>query len=124
MKKHYPLLIAKAGPSDACLEVTAPYDGAPIATLDTANGDAVDRALSTAYGLFRDRSCWLDIEKRVDILRRAAGIMREQAERLALEAAREAFGLLAYDACGPPENADALLDVQPTRAIPKQAVGG
>ena len=89
MKKHYPLLIAKAGPGYARLEVTAPYDGAPIATLDTANSDAVDLALSTAYGLFRDRSCWLDIEQRVEIFRRAAGIMREQAERLALEAARE-----------------------------------
>jgi len=89
MADHYPLLVAGSGSGDAPLEVTAPYDGALIATLDTADDAAVDRALSTAYSLFRDRSNWLNIEQRVEILKRAASIMRERAEPLAVQAARE-----------------------------------
>ena len=89
MTDHYPLLVVGGGSSDARLEVTAPFDGAPIATLDTADDAAADRALATAHNLFRDRSRRLDVERRVEILKRAASIMRERAEFLALEAARE-----------------------------------
>ena len=89
MTSHYPLLIPGSQPSGSVLEVTAPYDGALIATLDTANDAAVDRALTTAYDVFRDRSRWLDVETRVGILKRAGLIMRERAEELAVEAARE-----------------------------------
>ena len=89
MTVHYPLLIPGSRPTGSVLEVTAPYDGTLIATLDTANDAAVDRALTTAYGLFRDRSQWLDVETRVGILERAGSIMRERAEELAVEAARE-----------------------------------
>jgi acyl-CoA reductase-like NAD-dependent aldehyde dehydrogenase len=89
MTSHYPLLVPGGRPSGSILEVTAPYDGALIATLDTADEAAVDRALSTAYALFRDRSKWLDVERRVGILKRAGSIMRERAEELAVEAARE-----------------------------------
>jgi len=63
MTNRYPLLIAGSPSSDSSLEVTAPYDGAPIATLDTANEAAVDHALATAHGLYRDRSRWMDAER-------------------------------------------------------------
>lgn len=89
MTDHFPLLVVGGGSSDARLEVTAPFDGAPIATLDTADDAAADRALAAAHNLFRDRSRRLDVERRVEILKRAASIMRERAEFLALEAARE-----------------------------------
>ena len=89
MTDHYPLLVVGGGSSDARLEVTAPFDGAPIATLDTADDAAADRALAAAHNLFRDRSRRLDVERRVEILKQAASIMRERAEFLALEAARE-----------------------------------
>ncbi len=89
MVDHYPLLIAGGGAGDARLDVTAPYDGAPIATLDTADAAAADRALVAADALFRDRSRWLDAEHRIGILKRAAAIMGERAEHLAVEAARE-----------------------------------
>ena len=89
MTDHYPLLIAGGASSDARLEVTAPFDGAPIATLDTANEAAVDRALATADALFRDRARRLDVAQRTEILKRAAALMRERAEQLAVEAARE-----------------------------------
>ncbi len=89
MTDHFPLLVVGGGSSDARLEVTAPFDGAPIATLDTADDAAADRALAAAHNLFRDRSRRLDVERRVEILKQAASIMRERAEFLALEAARE-----------------------------------
>ena len=46
-------------------------------------------ALTTAYALFRDRDAWLSPGRRTEILERAATIMHERAETLAVEAARE-----------------------------------
>jgi len=71
------------------LEVRAPFDGALIATIDTADATQVEQALATAYGLFRNRDAWLDPARRIEILRKAARLMEERAESLALEAARE-----------------------------------
>jgi acyl-CoA reductase-like NAD-dependent aldehyde dehydrogenase len=70
-------------------EVRAPFDGALIATLDTAGGQEVEQALATAYALFRNRDAWLAPARRIEILRTAARLMEERAESLALEAARE-----------------------------------
>jgi acyl-CoA reductase-like NAD-dependent aldehyde dehydrogenase len=89
MTAHHPILVPGARPSGAVLEVIAPYDGALLATLDTADDVAVNQALATAHGLFRDRLQWLDAETRIGVLKRAAAIMRERAEELAVEAARE-----------------------------------
>ena len=89
MADHYPLLTVGAGATDKRLEVTAPYDGALLATLNTADADAVERALAAAHTLFRDRSRWLAIEERVEILERAAVIMAESHDTLALQIALE-----------------------------------
>ena len=70
-------------------EVRAPFNGALIATLDTAGGQEVEQALATAYALFRNRDAWLAPARRIEILRTAARLMEERAESLALEAARE-----------------------------------
>jgi acyl-CoA reductase-like NAD-dependent aldehyde dehydrogenase len=78
---------AKPGPD--ILEVTAPYDESPIRTLETAGLDAIDRALDTATRLYRDRESWLQPFERIQILEKAATIMSDRAEELALEAARE-----------------------------------
>ena len=69
--------------------VTAPFDGAFIQNVPAASADDVEKALSTAYGLFRDRSAWIPKHKRIDILRKAAEIIKERREDLALQAARE-----------------------------------
>jgi acyl-CoA reductase-like NAD-dependent aldehyde dehydrogenase len=89
MADHHPLLVVGGASSDARLEVTAPWDGELIATLDTANDAAVERALETAAGLHRDCPRGLAIERRVAILEGAAAIMRERTEPLALGIARE-----------------------------------
>ncbi len=71
------------------LNVYAPFDGQLIATLETANHAAVEKALSTAQALFQDRFHWLSIEQRIDILGKTAQLMEQQSESLALEAATE-----------------------------------
>ncbi len=59
MTQHFPLMIPGATSNAGTLEVRAPYDDSPIATVDTADKDAVEGALRTAYALFRDRDTWL-----------------------------------------------------------------
>ena len=88
MTTHFSLMIPGASAS-ATLDVTAPFDGAHIATVDVADEKAIETALTTAYTLYRDRSKWLSASKRIEILEKAAQLMRERAEELAVEAARE-----------------------------------
>jgi len=89
MSGHFHLLVPGATAAPEPLEVTAPYDNAMIATLDTADDAAADRAMETAYALFRDRDRWLPAAERIAILERTAELMGDRAEMLALEAARE-----------------------------------
>lgn len=89
MSEHFPLMVPDARPSEGALQVCAPYDGSLIANVDTADAVAVDGALQTAYALFRNRDRWLSPATRIEILRKAASLMEERAEHLALEAARE-----------------------------------
>lgn len=71
------------------IEVRAPFDGRLIDTVKTNGADAVEAALETAYRLFRNRDGWLPAAERAEILRRTARLMADQAEHLAVEAARE-----------------------------------
>lgn len=87
--QHFPMIIPGASADNEPMEVFAPFDGSLIATVDRADGTAVNHALETAYGLFRNRDAWLSPARRIEILNSAAAIMRERREELALEAARE-----------------------------------
>lgn len=69
--------------------VTAPFDGAFIQNVPAADADTVEKALATAYGLYRNRAGWIPKHKRIEILRKAAEIIKERREDLALQAARE-----------------------------------
>jgi acyl-CoA reductase-like NAD-dependent aldehyde dehydrogenase len=87
--ERLPLLapgVSSVGPG---LEVHAPFDGSLLATVATTDAAGVDRALATAAGLFANRDAWLPAAERLAILDRAAGIMAERAETLAVDAARE-----------------------------------
>lgn len=88
MTAHFPLMIPGAA-AIGTQEVLAPFDRSSIATVDVAGAPAVEQALSTAYNLFRDRDAWLPAPQRIEILERVVTIMRERAEELAVEAARE-----------------------------------
>src|SRR5207244_13014747 len=58
-------------------------------TVATADAAAVEHALKTAHGLYRNRDAWLPAVKRIEILEKAVALMKERAEFLAVEAARE-----------------------------------
>src|SRR5262245_55804254 len=70
-------------------EVRAPFDGALIADVPIAGERDVEEALTSAYDLFRNRDAWLAPSRRIEILRKAAALMEQRAEALALKAARE-----------------------------------
>ena len=71
------------------LQVTAPFDGAPIGSIETTNAAGIEAALAAAHKLYRDRGGWLPLEKRIAILHRASVLIAERRESLALAAARE-----------------------------------
>lgn len=86
---HYTPMIVGETITAGQREIFAPWDWTPIATIATSGPDGVEQALSTAHALFRDRNAWLPADERIAILGRTADLMREEAEPLALEAARE-----------------------------------
>ena len=89
MNEHHPMLLAQQVPSSGVLEVRAPFDGKMLGSVDVGGATAVEAALDVAYRLFRDRDRWLPPAERIAVLRKAARLMEERAEHLALEAARE-----------------------------------
>ncbi len=89
MTQHFDLLVPGAKQTSNSLSVLAPYDRQLIATVATADEETVDLALNNAQSLFNDRSRWLKAETRLAILNKTAELMVENAETLALEAARE-----------------------------------
>lgn len=89
MRHEYGLLIPGATSGSAPLEVRAPFDCSVIGVVATADAGAVETALATAYGLFRKRDAWLPATRRIEILEKAADLLRERSEWLAVEAARE-----------------------------------
>ncbi len=89
MADFYPLMIAGAKTDAGVIEVKAPYDNEIIATASAADMDAVDKAIETAYSLYRNRDDWLSPARRIEILENTIKIMKEQIEFLAIEAARE-----------------------------------
>jgi len=88
MSEHFKLLVPGAT-SAGNIKVTAPYDGAHIASIETGDVSAVETALNTADILFRNKQNWLTAEQKINILEKAADIMQSRFEELAVEAARE-----------------------------------
>ena len=84
-----PLLVPGANSSASDVVVSAPWDGAPIASVARADSATVEKALSNAFALYRDRDAWIPMRERVQILTRAMAIMRDRRESMAVEAARE-----------------------------------
>jgi acyl-CoA reductase-like NAD-dependent aldehyde dehydrogenase len=89
MTQRFTSMIAGDSAPTGTVEVVAPFDRTPIATIETCGAEGVEQALATAYRLFRDRSTWLPVDRRIEILDRTAALMGERSEELALEAARE-----------------------------------
>lgn len=89
MAAHYSLMIPGAEPDSVLHEVRSPFDGSPIASVEQVNEAAAEKAMATAYALFRNRDAWLPSSKRIDVLEKTAAIMQSRRDELAVEAARE-----------------------------------
>ncbi len=83
------LMLESSRPAVGTLCVTSPFDGRELAQIATAGPDHVDDAMSSAHALFRDKDQWLPIPQRIEILNKAATIMRAQTGALTLLAASE-----------------------------------
>lgn len=88
MAERFELLSVTERPAAGWLQVVAPYDGAELADVATADRDHVDTALGVADGVYRARG-WLKIHERVELLDRLAALMGDRAEALAVGAAAE-----------------------------------
>lgn len=77
------------GGQGRAVQVTSPYTDAVIATVETAGEAAVEQALETAYGLFRNRDQWLPVPERIAILKKAIQAMETHFESLARGSAEE-----------------------------------
>ncbi len=71
------------------LKVLSPYDQSLIKEIPLVGKDEVEKALSTAYGLFQDQSKWIPAHERIAILERTAHIMSTRIEELTKTAAQE-----------------------------------
>ncbi len=89
MSEHWPLMVPGAKAAGELAEVRASFDGSLIATVEQANKAAVEKAFTTACGLFRNRDGWLKPAQRIAVLEKATAIMQSRRDELALEAARE-----------------------------------
>ena len=83
------LMLESTRPAAGTLDVRSPFDGRVLETLPAGDAGHVEDALTAAHALFRDRSQWLSIPERVEILTRTAAIMQGQIEALTLLAASE-----------------------------------
>ncbi len=82
-------MLQSTKPAVGTLCVTSPFDGRELGQIATSGPDHVDDAMSAAHALFRDKDQWLPIPQRIEILNKAATIMRAQTEELTLLAASE-----------------------------------
>jgi acyl-CoA reductase-like NAD-dependent aldehyde dehydrogenase len=71
------------------LKVYAPYDLGLIEEISLRTADEMNTAIDRAYGLFEDRSNWLPKYKRVEILEKIAGLMKERSEEIINTSSRE-----------------------------------
>ncbi len=89
-RQHWkPLLARDAGKGGKVVEVTRPWDGATLATVEKSSGDTALAAMQTAHDVYRDRDAWLTPAQRIEILEKTCRLMGERADELALQAAAE-----------------------------------
>lgn len=89
MAQKMPLMVPGAAPTKNPLHVYAPYDGEHLAAVPTLGAEGVAKALSTGYASYTHRDRWLPAQERIGILERAAALIADRAEALALGVAIE-----------------------------------
>lgn len=89
MTIQYELMVPGATPAGTALAVRAPFDGSPLAEVERVDRAGIEQALATAHRVFADRKQWLSAARRIEILTAVADMMKRDADRLTLIAARE-----------------------------------
>ena len=91
MKTSYPLFVSsvRGSTKGEPLKVYSPFDRRQISLVETCNEESAEQALSTASRLHEDQDNWLPLVKRIDILEKAAQIIKTRSEELAMDAAEE-----------------------------------
>ena len=89
MNETFDIMMPGAKGTGEQLEVVAPWDLQTINEVPIASNEDIERALETAYQIHRNKDRWLPKPKRIEVLQKTAELMEEQAEFLAVEAARE-----------------------------------
>ena len=78
---HYALQVPGAK-SAGILEVTFPFNGEPVATVEMIDESGAERALRVAAGLYGNRDAWLPADERAAILERTAALMGDRFDAL------------------------------------------
>ena len=86
--KH-PLQFESEFPPEGEIAVENPFNGEVIAHVETAGKRHLSGLFETAKALHENRDGWLSVRERAGILERAASIILERSDELALQAARE-----------------------------------
>ena len=79
--KHYTIQVPGAQ-SCGVLEVSSPYNGERVASIETIDKKGAEQALQNAFHAFSKRKAWLPADKRIAILERTAQLMRENFDNL------------------------------------------
>ncbi len=77
----FPIKIANAQAAGVH-EVTSPFHGGVVGSVETVDADGVEAALQIADSVFKDRKHYLPAHQRIEILSNAARLMRERKEQL------------------------------------------
>ena len=89
MSEKFKLMIPGSTGTGETLQVLAPWDLSLIGEVPFSSAEDIEQALDTADTIFKNRDRWLPIPKRIEVLEKTAVLMEQQAEHLAIEAARE-----------------------------------
>ena len=87
--QRFPLIIKDAQSTDNYVTVKTPYDGAPVAEVEKADGPALELALSNAENVFKSTMRHMPAYQRAEILYKVAALVSDRVEELALTLARE-----------------------------------
>ena len=71
------------------IEVTSPFDGTLLRTVETKDEAQANAMLDSAVALYKDQDGWLSAAERIAVLNKLASLMANEAEELALQIASE-----------------------------------
>lgn len=78
---EFKVMVPGASAADV-VEITSPYDGSVVGSVERIDEEGADRALNNASELFNDRSRWLPVHERVEVLEKTAELMQAQFDEL------------------------------------------